>query len=75
MDGVHAVLIDVHRRPLAFSFADGTATELQIVQPSLPAPSAVSYRVGEPAAAGGRLLAICAGRSGSDSRCRPSRSR
>jgi hypothetical protein len=52
MDGVHLVLIDVHRRPLSLSFADGIAGELQIVQPPLPAPSGVSYRVGEPAAAG-----------------------
>src|SRR3954452_13054379 len=58
MDGVHVVLIDVHRRPLSFSFADGIAAELQILQPSLPAPSAVSYRVGAPAAAGGRMLPI-----------------
>jgi hypothetical protein len=58
MDGVHLVLIDVHRRPLSFSFADGIAGELQIVQPPLPAPSGVSYRVGEPAATGGRMLAI-----------------
>jgi hypothetical protein len=58
MGGVHLVLIDVHRRPLSFSFADGIAKELQMAQPALPTPSAVSYRVGEPAAAGGRMLAI-----------------
>jgi hypothetical protein len=58
MDGVHLVLIDVHRRPLMFSFADGIAGELHMVQPPLPAPCAVGYRVGEPAATGGRMLAI-----------------
>jgi hypothetical protein len=58
MDGVHLMLIDVHRRPLSFSFADGIAGELQIVQPPLPAPSGASYRVGAPASTGGRMLAI-----------------
>jgi hypothetical protein len=32
--------------------------ELQIVQPPTPSPLAVTYRVGEPAATGGRMLAI-----------------
>jgi hypothetical protein len=58
LDGAHLVLIDVHRRPLGFSFADQIAVELQLEQPSVPPPMAVSYRVGEPAATGGRLLAI-----------------
>jgi hypothetical protein len=58
MDGVHAMLIDVHRRPLSFSFADAIARELEVSQAPLPAPCVVSYRVGEPAAAGGRMLAI-----------------
>jgi hypothetical protein len=66
LEGVHLLLIDVHRRPLNFSFADGIAQELHIQQQSLPAPLAVSYRVGEPAASGGKLLAVwrrplCAG--------------
>jgi Protein of unknown function (DUF4058) len=52
MDGVHAMLIDVHKRPLSFSFADAVAQELKLSQPPLPAPCAVCYRVGEPAAAG-----------------------
>jgi hypothetical protein len=56
--GAHVVLIDVHRRPLGYSFADQIATELQLQQPALHPPMAVSYRVGEPAATGGRLLAI-----------------
>ena len=58
LEGVHLLLVDVHRRPLAFSFADRIAQELQIRQPPLPPPLAVGYRVGEPAATGGRLLAI-----------------
>jgi hypothetical protein len=57
-DGAHLLLVDVHRRPLSFSFADALAQELQIAQPATPAPLAVAYRVGEPAATGGRLLAI-----------------
>jgi hypothetical protein len=59
IEGVHLLLVDVHRRPAGFSFADGIAQELRIEnQPSLPPTLAVSYRVGEPAATGGRLLAI-----------------
>jgi hypothetical protein len=57
-EGAHLLLVDVHRRPLNFSFADALAQELQIEQPPTPAPLTVSYRVGEPAATGGRLLAI-----------------
>jgi hypothetical protein len=59
MQGVHLLLVDVHRRPLNFSFADRIAQELEIPnQPSLPPPVAVSYRVGEPAATGGSLVAL-----------------
>ena len=58
LEGAHLVLIDVHRRPAGFSFADHIATELHLQQPSVLPPMAVSYRVGEPAATGGRLLAI-----------------
>jgi hypothetical protein len=57
-EGAHVLLVDVHRRPLTFSFADQMAQELQIKQAPFPAPQAVSYRVGEPAASGGRLLGI-----------------
>jgi hypothetical protein len=57
-EGVHLLLVDVHRRPLQFSFADRIAEELGIRQPSLPPPMAVSYRVGDPAATGGRNLGI-----------------
>ena len=59
LEGVHLLLVDVHRQPAGYSFADGIARELQIADaPALPPPLAVSYRVGEPAATGGRLLAV-----------------
>jgi hypothetical protein len=58
LEGIHLLLIDVHRRPLNFSFANRIAESLQIRQPLLPPPMAVIYRVGEPAATGGRLLGI-----------------
>jgi hypothetical protein len=58
LEGAHLVLIDVHRRPVGFSFADHIANELKLEQASVVPPMAVSYRVGEPAATGGRLLAI-----------------
>ena len=55
---VNLLLVDVHAHPFGFSFADAIASELDMTQPPLAAPLAVSYRVGEPAASGGRLLAI-----------------
>ena len=55
---VHLLLIDVHRRPLSFSFADALAAALGFEEPSLPPPIAVSYRVEGPAATGGKLLGI-----------------
>src|SRR4029077_10966625 len=58
LKGVHLLLVDVHRRPLRFSFADRIAEELQLKQPSCPAPFAISYRIGEPAPNGGRFLAL-----------------
>jgi hypothetical protein len=58
LDGAHLVMVDVHRRPLGFSFADEIARELEMQEPPVPPPMAVSYRVGEPAANGGRYLAI-----------------
>jgi hypothetical protein len=58
LEGVHLLLVDVHPRPSEFSFADRIAQELQIRQPPCPPPMAVSYRVGEPAATGGRNLAL-----------------
>jgi hypothetical protein len=56
--GVHLLLVDVHRRPLEFSFPQLIATGLGQVLPAPPAPSVVSYRVGAAAATGGRLLAV-----------------
>jgi hypothetical protein len=58
IEGIHLLLTDVHPRPVGFSFADAIAEQLEIAQPSCPVPFAVSYRVGEPAASGGRLLGI-----------------
>ncbi len=57
LQGIHLLLIDVHRRPLNFSFPDRIAAELGFEQVPCPTPCAVAYRVGEPAAAAGRLLA------------------
>ena len=58
LKGVHLMLVDVHRRPLQFSFADRIAEELHLEQAPCPPPFAISYRVGEPAPGGGRFLAI-----------------
>ncbi|MGP0066547.1 MAG: DUF4058 family protein [Isosphaeraceae bacterium] len=58
LESVHLLLVDVHRRPIGFSFADRIAQDLSIDQAPLPTPLAVSYRVGEPAAMGGSYLAI-----------------
>lgn len=58
LEAVHLLLVDVHNRPIGFSFADRIATELNLEPSPLPAPCAVSYRVGEPAPTGGRLLAL-----------------
>jgi hypothetical protein len=56
--GVHLLLVDVHRRPLGFSFPQLVAESLEQELPAPPAPSAVSYRGGAPAATGGRMLAV-----------------
>jgi hypothetical protein len=58
LESVHLLLVDVHPRPVGFSFAERIAGELSIEQAPLLPPLAVSYRVGEPAASGGRFLAI-----------------
>jgi hypothetical protein len=58
LKGIHLLLVDVHRRPLPFSFADRIAAELAVEQPACPAPFAVAYRVGEPAPNGGRFLGV-----------------
>ncbi len=56
--GVHLLLVDVHRRPASFSFADEVARGLGLRPPGLPAPHAVAYRVGGPSPDGGRFLAV-----------------
>jgi hypothetical protein len=58
LDGVNLVLVDVHRRPHGFSFADRISGELGMSQPPVAPPMAVSYRVGEPAATRGQFLAV-----------------
>jgi hypothetical protein len=58
LDSVHLVLVDVHRRPVGFSFADRIGAELSLAQEPMATPLAISYRVGEPAPNGGRFLAI-----------------
>jgi hypothetical protein len=52
------MLVDVHARPQGFSFADAIAAASQFTQPPCPAPNAISYRVGGPAATAGRFLDI-----------------
>jgi hypothetical protein len=56
--GVHLVLVDVHRRPLDFSFAKLIAASLGLTVPAENAPAVVSYRVGAAAAQGGRMLGL-----------------
>ncbi len=55
-DGVHLMLVDVHRRPEGFSFADAVAAALDYAQPPCPAPHAVSWNVGGVTPEGGRFL-------------------
>jgi len=56
--GVHLLLVDVHRRPLEFSFPQLIAESLGEPLPAPVTPSVVSYRVGATAATGGRMLAV-----------------
>lgn len=56
--GAHLLLVDVHRRPINFGFSQLIAADLQADLPTLPAPSAFSYRVGAKAAFGGRTVAV-----------------
>ena len=44
LESVHLLLVDVHRCPIGFSFADRIAQELSIDQSPLAAPLAVSFR-------------------------------
>src|SRR5262249_56167785 len=48
LESVHLLLVDVHRRPIGFSFADRIAAELSIDQESLLPPLPVTYPVGPP---------------------------
>lgn len=56
--GVNLLLVDLHRRPVSFSFADQIARAIGLSQPAVPAPQAVAYRVGGPSPDGGRFLAV-----------------
>jgi hypothetical protein len=67
LEAVHLLLVDVHPRPLGFSFADRIGEVLHLAAAPCPAPLAVSYRVGEPAAAGSWRSGV--GRSPSAPRC------
>jgi len=58
LEGVNLVLVDVHPRPAGFSFFATIDQELAADLQGPAPPAAVSYRVGEPAATGGRLLAV-----------------
>ena len=58
--GVHLLIVDVHRRPLGFSFPQLIAATLGERLPAPPAPSAVVYGVGGAAATGGRMLSVWA---------------
>jgi len=54
--GVHLMLIDVHRRPLGYSFVEAMAGELQCQFPVGMPPHAVSWNVGGSAPDGGQFL-------------------
>ncbi len=54
--GVHLLLVDVHRRPLGFSFAEAMADEMQCRFPVGPPPLAVSWNVGGVTPEGGHFL-------------------
>lgn len=57
-NGVNLLLIDVHRRPAAFSFPHYLATALGVTAPALSAPAAVSYGLSFPLPTNGRMLDI-----------------
>ncbi len=56
--GVNLMIVDVHRRPLDFSFSKSIAASLAQPIATEAAPSVVSYRIGGPAAQGGRMLGV-----------------
>ena len=57
-NGVNLMLVDVHRRPLAFSFPQYLVTALELPTPPVAAPGAASYGLRGRAAGGGRTLDI-----------------
>jgi hypothetical protein len=54
--GVHLMLVDVHRRPLGFSFVEAIAAEQQCRFPVGLPPHAVSWNVGGRTPEGGQFL-------------------
>ena len=54
--GVHLMLIDVHRRPLGFSFVEAMAAEVECQFPVRLLPHVVSWNVGGATPEGGQFL-------------------
>jgi hypothetical protein len=54
--GVHLMLVDVHRRPVGFSFVEAIAAEIQCTFPAGLPPHAVSWSVGGRTPEGGQFL-------------------
>ncbi len=54
--GVHLMLIDVHRRPLGYSFIEAMAAEVECQFPVGLPPQAVSWNAGGPTPEGGQFL-------------------
>ena len=54
--GVHLMLVDVHRRPLGFSFVEAVAAEMQCALPAGLPPHAVRWNVGGRTPEGGQFL-------------------
>jgi hypothetical protein len=54
--GVHLMLVDLHRRPVGFSFVEAIAAELQCQFPVGLPPHAVSWNVGGQTPEGGQFL-------------------
>jgi hypothetical protein len=56
LGGVHLLLVDVHRRPVGFSFVEVLAAEMQCRLPGGLPPHALSCSVGGATPEGGRVL-------------------
>ncbi len=54
--GVHLMLVDVHRRPIGYSFVEAMGAELQCQFPAGMPPHAVSWNAGGPTPEGGQFL-------------------